>query len=238
MYLGEDTMSGEYFDTGNDHRIIFSINVLRNAIKLLMSKKIGELKRYSFENKMEEMLNLLNQIRYSYLPKKELVASEPFSKLIELASELYSWLMEKYRDLVKVQENTVKWLRFVLRNIMSLKERILNYPDKPSSAVQYCFVKVLSVIKHPKADKLWLTSVTDGAEKFDVITNDSSVRSNDVLLIAFLPPKEFGGIVSEGMFLGPDGIRKGTEKEIGASPELSQSEEKKILAAIYDFLRK
>jgi len=95
--------------------------------------------------------------------------------------------MENYRNQVKAHENVVKWIRFVLKNILSLEARLLDYPDKPSSAVEYYFVKVLLVIKHPKADKLWLTSITDNTEKFDVITNDPSIKSNEILLVAFLP---------------------------------------------------
>lgn len=230
-------MTEEYFDTGNDPRIVFSINVLDNILRMLRSKRIGEFKKYDFETKMQEMLNLLNQIRYLYLPKKDLVSTDQFCKLNEIATNLYSVLMENYRNLVKAHENVVKWIRFVLKNILSLKERLLDYPDKPSSAVEYYFVKVLSVIKHPKADKLWLTSITDNTQKFDVITNDPSVKSNEILLVAFLPPREFHGITSEGMFLGSNGIRRGTENDIRKTPPLSEAEEKNILTIIYNYLK-
>jgi len=44
-------MVGEYFDTGNDPRIVFSINILDNTLRMLKSKRIGEFKNYNFETK-------------------------------------------------------------------------------------------------------------------------------------------------------------------------------------------
>lgn len=230
-------MSGNYFDTGNDYRFIFCINVLKRAIELLKSRKIGELRKLSFDSRLRNLQSLLNQLRYSYLPKEDLVASDTFKELIKESSSLYSELMSVYKKLVNINEFTVKWLRFVLRNISSLEERLISYPDKATSAVQYCFVKVLSVMKHPKADKLWLTSVTNDEEKFDVITNEQSIKSSEILLVAFLPPREFSGIVSEGMFLGAAKIRRGSEKDIGLSPVLNEEEEKKLLAELYRFIK-
>jgi len=230
-------MSNEYFDTGNDYRVIFSINVLRHAIQLLKSKKIGELRRLDFDSRLSNLLNLLNHVRYSYLPKRDLVELDAFKTLISESHDLYSILMRIYRDLVKNNENAIKWLRFVLRNISSLEERLVSYPDKPSSAVQYYFVKVLSIMKHPQADNLWLTSIADSKEKFDVITNDPTVKSGEILLVAFLPPKEFSGIVSEGMFLGSTEIRRGSENTIGSVPKLNEDEEKKLLAEIYRYIK-
>ena len=230
-------MSYEYFDTGNDPRIKFCVSVLQNSIKLLKSKRIGELRRQNFEEQFNTLSQFLNPIRYSYLPKKELVGSETFTSLEKNARDLLDKLMENYKNLVKTNEYTIKWLRFVLRNILSLKNRLLSYPDKPSSAVEYYFVKILSVIKHPKADKLWLTSVSDNQEKFDIITNDSSVKVGEIVLLSFLPPRDFSGIVSEGMFLGPNGIRRGAETDIKKSPTLEPNEEKKIVSMIYEFLK-
>ncbi len=230
-------MSDEYFDTGNDPRIIFSINVLNKALSLAKSQKIGVLRKINIDARLNELINLLNQIRYMYLPKEDLVQSEQFLKMMKIAKNTYFDLMSSYRDLIKSNEYVVKWIRFALRNALSLKDRLVSYPDKPSSAVESCFVKVLSILKHPKAEKLFLASVTDGDEKFDIITNDKSVKSNEVLLLSFLPPKEFNGITSEGMFIGPNGIRRGSENDIGARPELSDTEEKKILAEIFTLIK-
>ncbi len=227
----------EYFDTSNDPRIVFSINVLEHAIKLIKSRKISKLRKLNMIDRLNELLKIMNQVRYMYLPKTELVKSDSFINLINKAKELYSEFMGIYRELVKDNEFIIKWLRFTLRVIVSLEHRLLNYPDKPSSAVEINFVKVLSVIKHPKANKLWVTSVTNGEEKFDVITNDSSVKSNEVLLVAFLPPKEFSGITSEGMFLGSNGITRGSDKDVGSTPLLSDAEEKKIISEIYNYLK-
>ncbi|MHA1616183.1 MAG: hypothetical protein ACTSX9_02625 [Candidatus Njordarchaeales archaeon] len=230
-------MASEYFDTGNDPRILFAINTLSKTLNMLRSRETGIIKRLAFRKELEEILKLLNRIRYFYLPKQELIQQEYFRKLEEKAQKLYHTLMGNYDEVKKISENLAKWLRFVLRNLLSLKERLISYPDDPASAVQRCFVNILSITKHPRADKLRVALVTDGSEKFEIITNDPSVKAGEVVLLAFLPPKEFHGVVSEGMFLGPDGIRKGSAENVGESPTISEEESRKILSEIYSFIK-
>jgi len=45
--------------------------------------------------------------------------------------------------------------------------------------------------------------VTDGTTNYTVVTNIPGIHPGDVLAVAFLPPREVGGAVSEAMFLGP-----------------------------------
>ncbi len=230
-------MSSEYFDTGNDPRIIFAINIISKTIKMIKSRKVGIIKRERIDEVLDDLLKLLNRVRYSYLPKQELIKQDYFKELKEKARSQYSFLMNNFDELKKISENMAKWLRFVLRNIISLQERLLDYSDEPVSAVERCFVNVLSVVRHPKMDKLWIALVSDGSEKFEIITNSPELKTGDILLLAFLPPKEFGGITSEGMFLGPDGIRRGKPEDIGKSPELHPEEKRKILAEIFHYLK-
>jgi len=55
-----------------------------------------------------------------------------------------------------------------------------------------------------KTGSLWLTRVSDGNIEYPVVTNIPGVRTGDVLAVAFLPPREVGGTVSEAMYLGDD----------------------------------
>ena len=51
-----------------------------------------------------------------------------------------------------------------------------------------------------------------------VVTNDLSVEEGDKVGVAVLPPREFGSIISEGMFLGQGGVRRGVRGEPGGLP--------------------
>ena len=48
------------------------------------------------------------------------------------------------------------------------------------------------------------TRVTDGVSDYTVVTNMTAVEKNDKLAVAYLPPREIFGTVSEAMFLGSE----------------------------------
>ncbi|MHA1664527.1 MAG: tRNA-binding protein, partial [Candidatus Njordarchaeales archaeon] len=88
-----------------------------------------------------------------------------------------------------------------------------------------------------RAKNLLITRVTDGTRNYEVVTNDLTVRSGDVLLFAVLPPRDFFGIVSQGMFLGGEKIRRGTENVVGNTTSLSENEKRNLKSIIIQFLK-
>jgi phenylalanyl-tRNA synthetase beta chain len=71
-------------------------------------------------------------------------------------------------------------------------------------------VKVLSVIKHPEKDKLYICKVSDGSREYQIITGADNVKENDVVILAKvgavikcreIKPVSFGSYTSEGMLL-------------------------------------
>ncbi|HBT98495.1 MAG TPA: phenylalanine--tRNA ligase subunit beta, partial [Sulfurihydrogenibium sp.] len=71
-------------------------------------------------------------------------------------------------------------------------------------------VKVLSVIKHPEKDKLYICKVSDGSREYQIITGADNVKENDVVILAkvgaLIKGREikavsFGSYTSEGMLL-------------------------------------
>jgi len=223
----------EYFDTGNDPRILLLEASAKVALKLA-GRKIPGLRRGVLEEPLKKIDALLKKVRWSYLPKNDLIRSEMVKELDKNANEL--WKIVEENRLKEKDDLVYKFLRFFVKNIMSFKDRLF-LPDKPSSAVDVKFVKVISVQKHPKAEKLYIAWVTDGSEKFEVVTNDPTVKSGEVLLLSFLPPKEFMGVVSEGMFLGGNGIRRGKEDDIGKRPELSEIEDRRLSGEVLGFIK-
>lgn len=80
--------------------------------------------------------------------------------------------------------------------------------------------EVMSVTNHPKNENLMLCNVNLGKRAITVVTNDLNVKDNNKVGVSLLPPQSFGGIVSEGMFLGMDGsILKDVDGELGQMPK-------------------
>ena len=71
-------------------------------------------------------------------------------------------------------------------------------------------VKVLSVIKHPEKDKLFICKVSDGTDEYQIITAADNVKENDIAILAKvgavikgreIKPISFGSYISQGMLL-------------------------------------
>ena len=79
----------------------------------------------------------------------------------------------------------------------------------------------MSVTKHPRNDKLLICNVNLGKRAITVLTNDLTVKDDNKVGVSLLPPQSFSNIVSEGMFLGIDGvIVKDVEGELGQMPKI------------------
>jgi len=100
------------------------------------------------------------------------------------------------------------------------------------------YVKVVNVENHPKSQNLLIVWVTDGLETYEIVTNDQTVKRGDVLPLAFLPPKNILGVISEGMFVGGrEGIKRVSEGLVGSKPVLDEYEENKLKAEIVAAIR-
>lgn len=105
--------------------------------------------------------------------------------------------------------------------IIGLKERLALGPiNDPIMGVDIKVGEVMSVTNHPKNENLMLCNVNLGKRAITVVTNDLNVKDNNKVGVSLLPPQSFGGIVSEGMFLGMDGsILKDVDGELGQMPK-------------------
>jgi predicted RNA-binding protein with EMAP domain len=108
--------------------------------------------------------------------------------------------------------------RWCLRTLIGFADRFHVPAGSLASGVDLRAVVVRNVAK---TGSLWLTRVSDGETEYPVVTNIAGVSTGDVLAVAFLPPREVGGTISEAMFLGEE--RRGepagtilTEDEVDA----------------------
>jgi predicted RNA-binding protein with EMAP domain len=93
--------------------------------------------------------------------------------------------------------------------------------------------KILSVSK--VSDSLLICNV-DIKRAITVLTNDMSIKDGDIVAVSILPPKEFYGQVSEGMFCGIHGVLR-IEGEIGNRAEIPIDGYKETMNMVQDFLK-
>jgi predicted RNA-binding protein with EMAP domain len=92
-------------------------------------------------------------------------------------------------------------LGWCIRTLSGLPHRLRRGGTGLASGVDLMAVTVTNVA--PKGS-LWLTRVSDGVREIPVMTNIPGMRSGTILAVAFLPPREVGGEVSEAMYLGDE----------------------------------
>jgi predicted RNA-binding protein with EMAP domain len=112
-------------------------------------------------------------------------------------------------------------MKFFFNTIRGLPDRLmLGEIDDPVIGVDIVVGELVSVSKHQKTDNLMVCNVNLGKRAITVITNDLTVKDNDHVAVSLLPPSEFMGIASEGMFLGAgEGILKDVEGQLGSLPQ-------------------
>jgi predicted RNA-binding protein with EMAP domain len=137
-------------------------------------------------------------LMYMYQEPDVLASSQPLTSLtqaLETISEAYEKLISDKDDHSLLRAN----IRWCLRTLSRLGDRLKNSGTTLASGVDLVVVQVRSVVKQGKFLK---TTVSDGTNNYTVVTNLTDVATGSKLAVAFLPPREIGGIVSEAMFLG------------------------------------
>jgi len=177
-----------------------------------------------------EMIPEIQAMRYSYLEPRELVDTPQMRALKEKAEGIIEALggedwyhrflgLARGNEREKVEEAVAR-IRFFLNTILNLDDRLkLGKINDPVIAVDIKAGEVMSVGRHPNADRLLITNVNIGERAITVVTNDLSVKEGDRVAVALLPPANFRGVVSEGMFLGAgEGVLKNVKGKIGGLP--------------------
>ncbi len=202
-------------DTANDSRIIMAehcVSELRNIA--------GNLKNIKKSGILNEINAKVMEIKYSYSEMEDL---KPYlSSLKKLTAKLLELLggmdwAKKLRDM-KYDDYKIAKIRFCLNILYNLDSR-LNLPNDPAYGVDIRVGEIVSMAKHPHAEKLKICNVNVG-RVITVITNLEGVKEGMKLAVALLPPVKLMGVVSEGMFLSD----KNKEQDVGEIPELSEDE--------------
>ncbi len=215
-------------DTSNNAKILLAEKCVRDVDRL-----IGNIREIKREGITKLISAKIMEIKYSYGEPEDLVPY--FSELKKMCSRIIEVLgAERWHQRLKemkISELNIAHIRFCLNILYNLDTRI-NLPDDPAYAVDIRIGEIKSVMKHPRADKLKVCNVNVG-RVVTVVTNIHDVKENEKLAVALLPPTEFFGVVSEGMFASHN-IKDGNP---GALPELTEEELNSIRKEVLLYLR-
>ncbi|MGQ4833012.1 MAG: tRNA-binding protein [Candidatus Asgardarchaeia archaeon] len=202
-------------DTANDYRIRLAEEAVERLEKMIIQKRIP----YRFDkNKAMSIIHSLKKnimtIKYSFLPLSQLLESESLDTIKMQAIELEKILVDSsFLPQSTKQKHIIAEIKYCLRILSGIKERLkLGEENKPEFAIDIIGARVVSVSEHPKSSKLKICKVGDKANLYQIITNKTDVKKDDVYAIAFLPPVMLLDIVSEGMICSD----KLDESKIGA----------------------
>lgn len=225
-------------DTQNNINIL----VAEKALELL--KKTIESSRFEGIWKKKEALQLsdlmksdIMAIKFSYAEKENI--SEMTSPLKDKIKNLQSVLGENWSttflsNAKKENKTSTKMgiakIIFAMNTLYFLDKRI---KQDNRYGVDTIVGKILSVSR--VSDSLLVCNV-DIKRAITVLTNDMSVKTGDIVAVSILPPREFYGQVSEGMFCGIHGVLK-IEGEIGSIAEIPIEGYKETVNMVQDFLK-
>lgn len=214
------------YDTTKDPRILVANLACALLKKSVKQKPVVQLKisRDRLTGPAAACESAVMTLMYMYQEPGSLASSEQLINLAEAAktiAEAYEKLISSKDDRSLLRAN----IRWCLRILNGLGDRFGNSGATLAAGVDLVVVQVKNVAKQGNFLK---TIVTDGIDNYIVVTNLVGVETNSKLAVAFLPPREIGGTVSEAMFLG-SGKRTGAPGTMLSEEQVDAKEAAGIL---------
>ena len=225
-------------DTHNNINILVAEQALELLKKTLESTRFeGVWKKKDALQITDSMKSDIMAIKFSYAEKEDI--SEITKPIREKISKLQSALGEGWSSNFlsnSRKENKTSTKIGIAKIIFSMNA--LYFVDKRIKldnkyGVDTLIGKILSVSKI--SDSLLICNV-DIKRAITVLTNDMSIKDGDIVAVSILPPREFYGQVSEGMFCGIHGVLR-IEGEIGNRAEIPIDGYKETMNMVQDFLK-
>ncbi len=220
------------WDTRRDYRLLVAEKSVELLLKVVEGANLkGKWNKKQVIHTSSKIKSEIQTLYYSYLSPSEIVQTPQFTFLEEHGKEItealggelwYKQFMElANRDEKEKLEEALAKIKFFLNTISGLKFRLnLGEIKDPVIGIDIKKGEILSVSKHPKADKLLVCNVNLRERAITVVTNDLEVKEQNQVAVALLPPEVFMGITSEGMFLGVDGgVLKDVKGDLGKLPQ-------------------
>lgn len=225
-------------DTHNNINILVAEKALELLKKTLESTRFeGVWKKKDALQITESMKSDIMAIKFSYAEKEDITdITKPIrEKISKLQSALGEGWSSNFLSNSR-KENKTSTKMGIAKIIFSMNT--LYFVDKRIKldniyGVDTLVGKILSVSK--VSDSLLICNV-DIKRAITVLTNDMSIKDGDIVAVSILPPREFYGQVSEGMFCGIHGVLR-IEGEIGNRAEIPIDGYKETMNMVQDFLK-
>ncbi len=185
-------------DTSQDFRIRMAEKAVSELEKLMQNVKVQ--KRREYLKELKTMQSYVQVIKYSYMPPEQLAQLSEFSNLVKKAWEIRNAIKNAEKDFNYVQANY--WLEYIesLPLLMTKGEISRAY-----EAIRYFSGEITNRVE---IGGLWLCTF-DCNFRLDVVTNSEAFKPGRYAVVAYLPPRRFGDVVSEGMFVDAELNKKG-----------------------------
>ena len=215
-------------DTANDPRVIMAERCIKD-----MEKYIGNLRDVKKSGILKDLSAKILEMKYSYGEVDDLkpYLNEIKGMCVKILEILGGDKWASKLKAMKLSDMAIASVKFCLNILYNLEAR-LKLPAEPEYAVDVRVGEVESVMKHPRAEKLRICNVNVG-KVITVVTNIADVKEGEKLPVALLPPAEFFGVVSEGMFLSHN-LKEGKPGEL---PELTDEERNNARKEVLKYLR-
>ncbi len=215
-------------DTVNNQKIKMAEKCVKDLEKYIGN--IREIKRGAI---LKEVSSKIMEIKYSYAEVDEM--EESLNEIKKICNDIVTLLgkdkwIKRLKEM-KLSDLAVAHIKFCLNILYNLDFR-LRLPDAPEYSVDIRVGEIESITKHPNAKKLKICNVNVG-RVITVVTNIENVKERERLAVALLPPAEFFGVVSEGMFLSHN-LKEGNPGEI---PLLTEDERNNVKKEVFKYLR-
>jgi len=185
-------------DTSQDFRIRLAEKAIAELEKLMQNVRIQ--RRKELFKELKTMQSWVQVVKYSYVPIEDLVKLEEFSNLVTKARGIRTAIKNAEKDFNYVQANY--WLEYI-ESLPQLMER--GEISRAYEVIRYFSGEITNRVK---IGGLWLCSF-DCTFRLDVVTNSEMFKPGRYAVVAYLPPRRFGDVVSEGMFVDAELNKKG-----------------------------
>ena len=194
-------------DTVNDLRIQWIEKLFEKVKRYCNSGTIKD------KNKVcKQIESKLQELKYSYAEK-------------DMVLEYVNWISDKLKELKGCpvsSEEAKRWLDYTILELEDFPRKLRINVEEPFQVFRYSFVEIVSVSKHPSLQNLKIAKVRDrGGAEYTVVTNMGDVKAGQGGAVVFLPPKEFGGVWSDAMFVAV-GVNRPEDISTEKMKELNQ----------------
>ncbi len=219
------------WDTSKDYRLLVAEKSLDLFLRTIEGANLkGRWNKRKVVQNAKDMIPEIQSLYYSYVEPADLTQMPQINSLKDKTSEIIdslggegwyrNFLDQAKKDEKSKLEEAIAKIRFFLNIILNLDKRLALGPiNDPIIAIDLKVGEILSVGGHPAADNLLVCNVNIKERAITIVTNDLSIKDDNRVAVAMLPPTSFMGITSEGMFLGAgEGVLKDVQGELGEMP--------------------